>query len=56
MSKDIAIHKNEKSKKKKEEKEKKKKKERGKKNIRWIFQKIILIYNQISLSFLLPKS
>ena len=31
MSKDIAIHKNEKSKKKKEEKEKKKKKERGKK-------------------------
>ena len=33
MSKDIAIHKNEKSKKKKEEKEKKKKKERGKKKI-----------------------
>ena len=56
MSKDKnEIHKNEKSKKKKEEKEKKKRKKGEKKN-RWIFQKIILIYNQISLSFLLPKS
>ena len=42
--------------KKKKEKEKKKKKEREKKYIRWIFQKIILIYNQISLLFLLSKS
>ena len=57
MSKDIAIYKNEKSKKKKKKKRKKKrKKEREKIYIRWIFQKIILIYNQISLLFLLSKS
>ena len=42
--------------KKKKRKREKKKKEREKKYIRWIFQKIILIYNQISLLFLLSKS